>query len=93
MLTQRALFDGFWHPSFAKKLHASAKKLWQLKAAGKKRSCGFFPPSLPNALIQTPPSLKAFVNTMALDKKAMAVAQSYGGRGILAKELSMTVRI
>ena len=24
MLTQRALFDGFWHPSFAKKLHAFA---------------------------------------------------------------------
>ena len=45
MLTQRALFDGFWHPSFA-------KKLWQLKAAGKKRSDGFFPPSLPNALIR-----------------------------------------
>jgi len=40
----------------------------------------------------TPPSLKAFVNTMALDKKAMAVAQSYGGRGIFAKEVSMIVR-
>jgi len=71
MLTQRALFDGFWHPSFAKKLHAFAKKLWQLKAAGKKRSYGFFPPSLPNAL--NPP-------------------QSYGGRVIFAKELSMIVR-
>jgi len=34
-----------------KKLHAFAKKLWQLKAVGKKRSDGFFPPSLPNALI------------------------------------------
>jgi len=61
MLTQRALFDGFWHPSFAKKLHAFAKKLWQLKAAGKKRSDGFFPPSLPNALNPgTPPSLKSY---------------------------------
>ena len=56
------------------------------------RSCGFFPPSLPNALIQTPPSLKAFVNTMALDKKAMAVTQSYGGQVIFAKELSMIMR-
>ena len=72
MLTQRALFDDFWHPSFAKKLHAFAKKLWQLKAAGKKRSDGFFPPSLPNALI---------------------LAQSYGGRSVFAKELSMIVRI
>ena len=39
-----------------------------------------------------PPTLKAFVNTMALDKKAMAVAQSYGGWGIFAKEVSMIVR-
>jgi len=36
------------------------------------RSCGFFPPSLPNALI---------------------LAQSYGGRSVFAKELSMIVRI
>ena len=51
----------FGHPSFAKKLHAFAKKLWQLKAGGKKRSDGFFPPSLPNALNPgTPPSLKSY---------------------------------
>ena len=40
----------------------------------------------------TPPLLKAFVNTMALDKKAMAVAQSYGGQVIFAKEVSVIVR-
>jgi len=58
-------------PPSLKKLWRLIKKLWQLKAAGKKRSDGFFPPSLPNAL--NPP-------------------QSYGGRVIFAKELSMIMR-
>jgi len=56
----------FGHPSFAKKLHAFAKKLWQLKAGGKKRSDGFFPPPRPNALIPAQRSDGFFVLAKAI---------------------------